>query len=159
MPKSVAEEMQQLPQHNFEEPESDDEELEKEEISRLLEEENIMDLPTDELENLTNLDALTGSPFETDIILNAIPVCAPYNTLQSYKYRIKLLPGSLKKGKAAKSALSLFLQKDDITTAEKDAIKSVPEQEWIQTVLGKVKLMAPGMEQSGSSNRKSTKKK
>jgi len=31
------------------------------------------------------LDALTGSPVADDVLLFAIPVCAPYNAMQSYK--------------------------------------------------------------------------
>lgn len=45
---------------------------------------------------------LTGNPHPNDILLFAIPVCAPYSSLLNhYKYRVKLTPGAMKKGKAA----------------------------------------------------------
>ena len=39
---------------------------------------------------------------EEDVLLAAVPMCAPYTAMQSYKYRIKLTPGSQRKGKAAR---------------------------------------------------------
>jgi hypothetical protein len=48
---------------------------------------------------LTVLDTLTGSPLPEDNLLFAVPVCAPYISLQKYKYKVKLTPGSTKKGK------------------------------------------------------------
>jgi len=48
---------------------------------------------------LTQLDALTGQPKPDDVLLFALPMCAPYNALANYKYRVKLTPGTQKKGK------------------------------------------------------------
>jgi len=49
---------------------------------------------------------LTGNPHPNDILLFAVPVCAPYTSLLSnYKYRVKLTPGAMKKGKAAHQVL------------------------------------------------------
>ena len=50
-------------------------------------------------ETVTYMDSLTGIPVEDDILLYAIPVCAPYQALVNFKYKVKLTPGSLKKGK------------------------------------------------------------
>lgn len=69
------------------------------EIAALLAEENVVELGEDEREKLTELDSLTGCPTSNDVLLYAVPVCAPYQTLQSYKYRVKLTPGAQKKGK------------------------------------------------------------
>ena len=89
-----------------------------------------------------NLDNLTGIPHESDSLLYCIPVCAPWTTLQKYKYRVKLLPGSLKRGKAAKSAQHLFEQMavKGKWTSELEVIKQINEPEWINSILGKVKL-------------------
>lgn len=46
-----------------------------------------------------NLNALTGRPLAQDILLYAVPVCAPYETLKDYKYKLKLVPGADKKGR------------------------------------------------------------
>ncbi|KAK9767340.1 hypothetical protein K7432_002958 [Basidiobolus ranarum] len=72
---------------------------EAEEIRQLLKEENITVIEGEDAENLTLLDTLTGSPFPDDTLLFAVPVCAPYTSLQKFKYRVKLTPGSMKKGK------------------------------------------------------------
>ncbi|KAF9153182.1 hypothetical protein BG015_003930 [Linnemannia schmuckeri] len=82
---------------------------EAEEVRRLLQEENIKMLEPEESENLTVLDGLTGKPLPTDILQFAVPVCAPYGALQKYKYKVKLIPGTMKKGKAVKTAINHFL--------------------------------------------------
>ncbi|KAF9915988.1 hypothetical protein BX616_004907 [Lobosporangium transversale] len=84
-------------------------ENEAEEVRQLLREENIKVLEPEESENLTVLDGLTGQPLPTDILQFAVPVCAPYGALQKYKYRVKLIPGTTKKGKAVKTAINHFL--------------------------------------------------
>jgi hypothetical protein len=38
------------------------------------------------------IDALSGVPHESDDIVYAIPVCAPWSALQRYKYKVKLMP-------------------------------------------------------------------
>jgi hypothetical protein len=52
------------------------------------------------------LDCLIGKPLAGDRIICAIPVCAPWSALSSYKYKVKLQPGTVKKGKAVKEILS-----------------------------------------------------
>ena len=69
------------------------------EIAVLLAEENVQELGDDEREKLTELDSLTGCPTANDVLLYAVPVCAPYQALQGFKYRVKLTPGNAKKGK------------------------------------------------------------
>lgn len=54
------------------------------------------------------LDELTGCPLPEDVLLYALPMCAPYSAISSYKFKCKLTPGTLKRGKAAKAALNLF---------------------------------------------------
>lgn len=58
--------------------------------------------------NLLGLDAFTGRPLPGDDILSAIPVCAPWSALASYKYKAKIQPGSTKRGKAVKEVLSIW---------------------------------------------------
>lgn len=43
-----------------------------------------------------------GAPREGETLEGALPVCAPYQVLAAYKYKVKLTPGSQKKGKAAR---------------------------------------------------------
>jgi hypothetical protein len=70
-----------------------------EEIKQMLKEENINVLEADEMANLSVLDSLTAQPIAEDMLHFAIPVCAPYTALLKYKYKVKLLPGAMKKGK------------------------------------------------------------
>ncbi|KAJ1654218.1 hypothetical protein IWQ61_005810 [Dispira simplex] len=128
---------------------------EDEEIRRLLLEENIVPLDTEE--NLSLLDTLTPTPFADDILLGAIPVCAPYSALQKYKYKVKLTPGNLKKGKASKTALALFLNAAEATPREKELMKSVPDTDLIAQMLGKVKLSAPNLEAAKKKGKKKSK--
>ncbi|KAI8913474.1 nuclear export mediator factor Nemf, partial [Gorgonomyces haynaldii] len=71
---------------------------EREEIKKILKDENL-ELP-DQSMNLSYLDLLTGQPVDQDTLLHCIPVCAPWSVLQKYTFKIKILPGSLKRGKA-----------------------------------------------------------
>lgn len=72
------------------------------------------------------LNGLTGRPLPDDLLHFALPVCAPYDALSTYKYKLKLMPGAAKKGKAAKQAMSLFMQNEKVTSAEKELLKLVP---------------------------------
>ncbi|TPX46340.1 hypothetical protein SeMB42_g03741 [Synchytrium endobioticum] len=89
--------------------------------------------------SMNYLDSLTGNPHEDDTVLFAMPVCAPFSALIKYKFRVKLVPGSLKKGKAAKSALEAFVKM--ATPVEKELIRRIPETESVQTMMAKCKLM------------------
>ncbi|NXX37747.1 NEMF factor, partial [Tricholaema leucomelas] len=71
------------------------------------------------------LDSLTGQPHPEDILLFAVPICAPYTAMTNYKYKVKLTPGTQKKGKAAKIALHNFMQSREASAREKDLFRSV----------------------------------
>ena len=75
---------------------------EQAEIAALLAEENVELLDPEDKDRLTQLDSLTGAPKQDDILLFAVPVCAPYSALQGYKHKLKLTPGTQRKGKAAR---------------------------------------------------------
>ncbi|XP_075223321.1 nuclear export mediator factor NEMF homolog Clbn [Lycorma delicatula] len=97
--------------------------------------------------NIDMLDSLTGCPVAEDELLFAVPIIAPYNTLQNYKYKIKMTPGNSKRGKAARAAVNVFLNDRTASSHEKDLLKSVKEQELFQNLPGKVKLLAPNLHQ------------
>lgn len=92
------------------------------------------------------LDSLTGVPVGEDELLFAIPVCAPYNTLLNYKYKVKLTPGTGKRGKSCKTALAMFLADKNTIQREKDLLKSVKDQDLARNLPGKVKLSAPHLQ-------------
>lgn len=64
-----------------------------------MEEDDINEIAEEEKEKLNDIDYLTGNPLPTDILHYAIPVCGPYSAVQTYKYRVKIIPGSAKRGK------------------------------------------------------------
>lgn len=134
---------------------------EKREVMRLMEEEGILELSKLETESLTILDMLTSCPMTADIVQFALPVCAPYNALAGYKYRVKLLPGSMKRGKAYRAATSLFIKNatKDLKKCkqERDALRIVPESEAIHAMLGSVRVVAPGLAQIQAANKRKKK--
>lgn len=69
--------------------------------------------------------SLVGNPLLNDNILYGIPVCAPYVAMQDYKVKVKLLPGTTKRGKAAKACFQVFLKEKGLTASERDVLKSV----------------------------------
>ena len=48
-----------------------------------------------ELELENDMNHLICNPYPDDKILYAVPVCAPYLSMQNFKYRVKLTPGKL----------------------------------------------------------------
>uniref|UniRef100_A0A8C0B8G3 Ribosome quality control complex subunit NEMF n=1 Tax=Buteo japonicus TaxID=224669 RepID=A0A8C0B8G3_9AVES len=89
------------------------------------------------------LDSLTGQPHPEDILLFAVPICAPYTAMMNYKYKVKLTPGTQKKGKAAKIALHNFMQSKEASAREKDLFRSVKDTDLSRNIPGKVKVSAP----------------
>ncbi|CAK9822472.1 Ribosome quality control complex subunit NEMF homolog [Anthophora retusa] len=89
------------------------------------------------------LDQLTGKPVTEDELLFAVPVIAPYNTILNYKFKVKLTPGTGKRGKAAKTAVAVFMKDKEITSREKDLLKAVKEETIARNIPGKVKISAP----------------
>lgn len=78
---------------------------EHEEIRKTMLAEGVEVLDDEEEQAATPLDALVGTPFLGDEILEAIPCCAPWAAMAKCKYKVKLQPGSTKKGKAIKEIL------------------------------------------------------
>ncbi|CAL0300986.1 unnamed protein product [Lupinus luteus] len=74
-----------------------------------MEEDDIHEIGDEEKEKLTDVDYLTGNPLPNDILLYAVPVCGPYAAVQSYKYRVKIIPGTAKKGKGSIFYLSIII--------------------------------------------------
>lgn len=56
-------------------------------------------------ESFGAVEALVGTPLPGDEVLEAVPVCAPWAALGKAKYKVKLQPGSVKRGKAVKEIL------------------------------------------------------
>lgn len=50
--------------------------------------------------DVSEIDKLTGNPKPKDQLLFAIPMLAPYTTITQNKFKVKILPGTLKRGTA-----------------------------------------------------------
>ena len=59
-----------------------------------------------ERQELRDLDLLVGVPAVGDEILAAVPMVGPWGACGRLKYKVKMQPGSLKKGKAVKEIVS-----------------------------------------------------
>lgn len=90
---------------NYQKEDMDEEE--KKEIEQLMKEEDINVVSEDV--DINEIDKLTGLPKYNDIITGVVPMCAPYSAIQTYKFKVKIQPGTLKRGKAMKLIKSLFL--------------------------------------------------
>ncbi|KAL4910321.1 hypothetical protein BDW74DRAFT_173777 [Aspergillus multicolor] len=119
-----------------------------------------------EAADLEWLPALVGTPHVDDEILAAIPVCAPWSALGKYKYRVKLQPGAVKKGKAVKEILGRWVSEtttgkvkkefaedagisraaaEKLRAREGELLKGWKDTEIINTVpVGKVRIMIAG---------------
>ena len=125
-------------------------EAEEESWKAALAEEGIMDedFDQDAIDDTAEISKLTGKPQVEDAILYALPVCAPYQSLSQYKYRVKLTPGNQKRGKAAKQCVEILTKPDGDKKANgercRELIKHIPDNDWIQTICADVKISAAG---------------
>ena len=124
---------------------------EKEAWRQILAEDGILDEEADvggEIDDRAEIGKLTGTPHGNDVILYALPICAPYSTLSKYKYRVKLTPGSLKRGKASKQAVEMFVRGDTDKSPKAEEfrrlIKAVDDNTWVQSMIGDCKISAAG---------------
>lgn len=146
--------------------------------------EKYLDEQEEEAEGADFFDAFTGSPAPHDLVLFAMPMCAPYSSLNKYIYKVKLTPGSQKKGKAAKQAMEYFIasnlkqEKDnaariaaqaeqgiakpndesipdvDPVLLQRELLKCIPENELVNCMVGPVKISGAGLYGSTSGAKK-----
>ncbi|CAH8457427.1 unnamed protein product [Schistosoma guineensis] len=107
------------------------------------------DMPVESKDDLTSLlNSLTGQPNDDDLLLYAIPVCAPYSVLLKYKFRVKLNPGTTKRGKASKMALFQFTSDKSTNNRERELIRAMKDEEVSRNFPGCVKLTLPQVKPS-----------
>lgn len=120
------------------------------EIAQLLKEEGIAQLDEDEQEQVTPLDIFVSQPLPGDVLIDAIPTCAPYTAMARFKYKCKLQPGSTKKGKALRGVIANWtgLPIDEQSTdkelmwpRERELLKGLKDSELVSAVgVSKVKI-------------------
>ena len=85
----------------------------------------------------------TANPTETDRILHAIPVCAPYAALNEYAFHVKMTVGKMKKGAMAKSVVDYWL-KSKIPEEQKKSILQIPVEDISAIIMNNAKVVLPG---------------
>lgn len=140
-------------------------EAEAAEIRALLAEENVADIPGElgaaagdhVAAALRELDSLTGQPRPDDVLLHAVPVCGPWAALERYKFKVKLTPGTLKKGKAVRQAMELLTRGGDVLPRERHLMRAVPDTDMVAAMVGTVKISAAGLQQLKAASKQAKK--
>ncbi|KEP63859.1 UNVERIFIED_CONTAM: signal peptidase [Hammondia hammondi] len=107
-------------------------------------------------EQCSQIDLLTASPLPEDALLCVVPVTAPYSAMSKYKFKAKLVPGSMKKGNAGQAVLRHFLQQAD-DDRQKQLIKSITLAEVALSMIGDVRLSVPGIQKQLTAARRQKK--
>lgn len=83
------------------------------------------------------------------VLRSGVPqMCAPWTALQSFKYKVKLVPGKEKKGKAVKLIKDIMMQQAAGSPSEKLPLKNLPDADMIRTVLSNIRLQGQGSGQA-----------
>jgi predicted ribosome quality control (RQC) complex YloA/Tae2 family protein len=83
-----------------------------------------------ERRELANLDAFVGTPMPGDEIIAALPVVAPWSALGKCKYKTKLQPGSVKKGKAVREIVTRWTEAGKLGPKVVDESQTDRERIW-----------------------------
>lgn len=122
--------------------------LEQKEVDAIMEEEGILD--EEEGRAADDHDKLSGSLLPDDVFMYAVPVVGPYTALRNFKYKVKLTPGTLKKGKARQTAIEGWTRSKDVSEKEKGLIRGLGDAECVAVLLGDVRVSMPGLHGSGT---------
>lgn len=110
-------------------------------------------------ESFDAVEEMVGTPLPGDEILEAVPVCAPWAALGKTKYKVKLQPGSIKRGKAVKEILERWKMEserkgvvdprgednDKMWPREVELVKALRSEEVVGVVpVSKVSIMMAG---------------
>ena len=109
--------------------------------------ETVVKAPEPEIDvkiDFSELSELTSQPHVEDTMMFALPMVAPYSTMQKFKFKVKMVPGTNKKGKTAKTVLEGFLRDKHTTQLEKDLLKAITHDDLFKNLPGKVKLVNTG---------------
>lgn len=121
----------------------------------MLKEEDIVEAP--EAGDISELDKLTGLPTRHDALLFAVPMLAPYTTVQANKYKVKITPGSMKRGRVAKTIKDLFMKNAKDSKVEVQYIKAIGDQDMTMALVNNCKVAAAGLTQLQQQKKKEKK--
>jgi hypothetical protein len=115
-----------------------------EDLKLMVEQEQLKMDEIDQRNREADIDSLTGAPRDDDVLLFAVPVCGPYAALHGYRFRVKLVPGSLKSGKAAHGCMEFFQHTRDLRPRERELMRCVPDDELNSRMISGVRLATAG---------------
>ncbi|KAM7459005.1 hypothetical protein BLSTO_00224 [Blastocystis sp. subtype 1] len=130
------------------EAEKEEKEMEEKEAEAVTQTEKEAEAETEKTETKTQTESdlllnWTANPTETDRILHAIPVCAPYAALNEYAFHVKMTVGKMKKGAMAKSVVDYWL-KSKIPEEQKKSILQIPVEDISAIIMNNAKVVLPG---------------
>lgn len=70
---------------------------------------------------------------------------APYSTIQQYKYKVKITPGTQKRGRVQKVIKDLFMKNAKDSKMETQLIKSVNDVDMTMVLVNGCKVAAAGL--------------
>lgn len=79
-----------------------------------------------------------------DEVIHAVPVCGPYPAIAGYTNKLKVIPGSVKRGKAAKLVSQLFGGSCSPDLCKK-LVKVIPVEEFSECLVNEVKVSGAGV--------------
>jgi hypothetical protein len=110
-----------------------------------------------------SLATLVSVPLPTDTLMFAVPMLAPWSVALQCKFRAKLVPGPLKKGKAGQAVLHEFIRQTKqlgagqgpdgttVTKREADLLKALGDTEIVQCIAGQCKIVLTNVNGGGGS--------
>ncbi len=105
-------------------------------------------------DELAAVDAIAVCPGPEDVVVNVIPMAAPYAATHACRFRVKLVPapGGSKRGVASKTALALMAAHPEnggsATQRERALLKSIPDAELALAMPPGARLASSGVELS-----------
>lgn len=131
------------------------ERIKNQDIRRMLKEEGVAQYDdVDEEDARNQFDSFVARPQKADVVVGAIPMFAPWGALSKFKFKAKMVPGTVKKGKAVKEIVHKMvsaktdptMQDTDIPWPnEVDIIGGLKDTELVQPVaVGRVRLVLAG---------------
>ena len=120
-----------------------DDETESVAIRQILKDEDINLVP--ESQDISEIDKLTGLPNRKDVLMFSIPMLAPYSTIQAYKYKVKITPGTQKRGRVQKTIRDLFFKNAKESKLETQLLKSIPDTDMTMVLVNGCKVAAAGL--------------
>ena len=126
------------------EDELDNEDTESMAVRQILKDEDITLVP--EAQDVAEIDKLTGVPHRKDVLMFSIPMLAPYATIMNFKYKVKLTPGTQKRGRVQKNIKDLFMKTAKESKVETQHLKSIPDTDMTMSLINNCKVAAAGLQ-------------